>query len=275
MLCISFTDDLASAFVRFFYKDFLLATRGLVYYNSEPTSTVKSTAILPAIAATLRQGNGAPVTYCTPNLLELTRLYEIAQAEQFDLMKHPVWWSAIDNLNLGSAFRMDLKHLSRRPVSDSNPSGENLSFLIDQGYAQMAFHMLPFFQHLLIKCGDRGALVVMRISPEDAAESGWKNERSNPMQRYVVAAGKTGELVVIQHFPALPVTSLVNVTGAGDSFVGALLAILVDNPSILYHPKTLQEVMSTAQKAAVLTLGCHYAVSPSLSQPDNFEINVR
>ena len=235
--------------------------------NSEPTSTLKSTAILPAIAAALRQEDlRAPITYCTPNLLELTRLYEVARSEQFGLENHPAWWSVVDNLNLGSTFRIDLEQLSRRPVSDRDPSGENLSFLLDQGYAQKAIHLLPFFQHLLIKCGDRGALVVMRISTGDAAVSGWKNERSNPMQRYVVAEGKTGELLVIQHFPSLPVKSPVIVTGAGDSFVGALLATLVDDPSKLYHPKTLQKLMFTSQKAAVLTLECQSAVSPLLSK---------
>jgi pseudouridine-5'-phosphate glycosidase/pseudouridine kinase len=234
--------------------------------NSEPTSTLKSTGILPAIAAVLQQEDmRAPITYCTPNLLELTRLYEVARSEQF-LENHPAWWSVVDNLNLGSVFRNDLEQLSRRPVSDRDPLGENLSFLLDEGYAQKAIYLLPFFQHLLIKCGDRGALVVMRMSTRDTAVSGWKNERSNPIRRYVVAEGKTGELLVIQHFPSLPVKLPVSVTGAGDSFVGALLATLVDDSSKLYHPKTLQELMLTAQKAAVLTLECQSAVSPLLSK---------
>lgn len=234
--------------------------------DSEPTSTLKSTVILPAIAAALHQDDlRAPITYCTPNLLELTRLYEVARSEHF-LENHPAWWSVVDNLNLGSVFRIDLEQLSRRPVSDRDPLGANLSFLLDQGYAQKAIYLLPFFQHILIKCGDRGALVVMRISTGDTAFSGWKNERSNPIRRYVVAEGKNGELLVIQHFPPLPVKLPVSVTGAGDSFVGALLAMLVDDSSKLYHPETLQELMSTAQKAAVLTLECQSAVSPLLSK---------
>lgn len=176
-------------------------------------------------------------------------------------MDHDIWWSIIDSFNLGSTFRMDLEKLSRCHESESKPSGD-LSFLLNQGIAQKAIHLLPFFQHLIIKCGDKGVLVVMYVSPEAAADSGW---RSNPRQRCVVATGKSGEIVVIQHIPALPVQPL-NVTGAGDSFVGALLATLANEPAGLYHPRSLSEALSTAQQAAVLTLQSPLAVSPLLSK---------
>lgn len=86
------------------------------------------------------------------------------------------------------------------------------------------------------------------------------------MRRYVVAAGKSGSIIVIQHFPAMPVQSLVNVTGAGDSFVGGLLATLAEIPSAFRHPQTLEKAISTAQKAAVATLQSCSAVSPLLSK---------
>ena len=183
-------------------------------------------------------------------------------------MDHPTWWSVIDDLNLGSAFRLELEQLARKPVSEITESGKNLSFLLDQGVIQKAVHLLPFFQHLVLKCGDQGALVVMRIAPEDAANSGWRYERSNTTGRYVVAGGKTGSIIVVRHFPPKPVQSLVNVTGAGDSFVGALLATLVENPSAFHHPQTLEKAISLSQNAAVATLQCHSAVSPLLSKLD-------
>lgn len=189
----------------------------------------------------------------------------MARSDEYGLMDHPSWWSVVDSLNLGSAFRMDLEQLARRPVSDHSPSGKTLSFLIDEGIAQKAVNLLPFFQHIVIKCGDQGALVVMCIPAGEAVTCGWKFERSHPAQRYVVAQGKSGEMVVVQHFPPLPVTSLANVTGAGDSFVGALLAMLADSPTILYHPKTIHQAISIAQRAAVLTLQSRAAVSPLLS----------
>ncbi|KAF9535420.1 indigoidine synthase A-like protein [Crepidotus variabilis] len=233
----------------------------------EPTSVIKSNSVLPAVAAALKEEYlGAPITYCTPNLLELNQLYEMAQSEQYGLMESQSWWSVVDSLNLGTAFRMELEQLSRRPITETNSRpGNTLSFLVEQGVAQKAIHLLPFFQHLIIKCGDQGVLVVMNISPLDAATSGWKNEKSNPRQRHIVATGKSGEIIVIQHFPPLPVEAVMNVTGAGDSFVGALLATLANSPAAPYNPKTLNEAVSTAQKAAVLTLQSPFAVSPLLS----------
>jgi pseudouridine-5'-phosphate glycosidase/pseudouridine kinase len=160
---------------------------------------------------------------------------------------------------------MDLDQLARTPLSDDDASKGNLSFLIKDGIAQKAIHLLPFFQHLIIKCGDQGVFVAMLISPDDASQSDWANKRSNPRQRYIVAQGNSKEIIVLQHIPSLPVGSLVNVTGAGDSFVGALLAMLAHHPSVLYHPETLHEAILTSQKAAVLTLQSHSAVSPLLS----------
>jgi pseudouridine-5'-phosphate glycosidase/pseudouridine kinase len=234
---------------------------------SEPTSAIKSTSILPAIVTALEQETSkhAPIAYCTPNLLELKQLFETAQSDAFGLTNHPSWWHAIESLNLGSAFRMDLEQLARRPLSDHDETKGNLSFLIEDGVVQKAIQLLPFFQHLIIKCGDRGVLVVMSISPDDASQSDWSKKRSNPSQRCIVAYGNSKETVVLQHIPSLPVDSLVNVTGAGDSFVGALLAILAHQPNVLYHPESLHEAILTSQKAAVLTLQSHSAVSPLLS----------
>ncbi|KAF8905531.1 indigoidine synthase A-like protein [Gymnopilus junonius] len=236
----------------------------------EPTSTIKSTNILPAIVTAFQEKDAgqAPVTYCTPNLLELTRIYSTAQSDLFELMDHPRWWSAINSFNLGSSFRMELENLARKGVSDFAGSSGTLGFLIEEGIATMAINLLPFFQHLIIKCGEQGVLVVMCIAAHEAPHSGWANARSNIRQRYVVAHGNSGETLVLQHFPSLPVESVANVTGAGDTFVGALLATLANDSTVLYHPSRLGDAINTAQKAAVLTLQSHSAVSPELSRLD-------
>lgn len=127
----------------------------------------------------------------------------------------------------------------------------------------MAINLLPFFQHIIIKCGERGALVVMRVDPKDAMT--WGREKSNPQGRYVIAQGHNEEAIVLQHFPGHAVESVTNVTGAGDSFVGAVLASLSQNPQAFYSPKDLEQTITTAQQAAVLTLQSELAVSPLLS----------
>ena len=128
----------------------------------------------------------------------------------------------------------------------------------------MAINLLPFFQHLVIKCGERGVTVVMRVS----RQTKWASERSNVHGRYVVSGGGgDGDIVVLQHFPAnvLPQESIVNVTGAGDTLVASVLASLVQNPRGFEEPESLRKIMEDAQAAAVLTLKSEFAVSPSLS----------
>jgi len=77
---------------------------------------------------------------------------------------------------------------------------------------------------------------------------------------------ETGDIVVLQHFPAniLPQESIVNVTGAVDTLVAPVLASLVQNPRGFEDPESLRKIMEDAQAAAALTLKSEFAVSISL-----------
>lgn len=232
----------------------------------EPTSVVKSASILPAIADNLDQLGWSPITFASPNLLELAHLYQ--QAQLLNLTSHDRWWQVLDSLGLGSKFRTDLDLLSRREASSHDTSRGNLAFLVEKGVAQMAINLLPFFRHLVIKCGDLGVVVVMRFTGDNAAESSWSTESTNHHRRYVVSHSPTsGDIVVLQHFPAmqLPSDALVNTTGAGDSLVGALLAALVQSPKAFHSTISLQRTIDIAQHAALLSLQSPLAVSPLLS----------
>ena len=159
---------------------------------------------------------------------------------------------------------MELDHLARLPASPHSKTMGTLSFLTDDGIAQMAINLLPFFRHLVIKCGERGVIVAMRVS----RQTKWASERSNVHGRYIVSSGSgNGDVVVLQHFPAnhLSSESVINVTGAGDTLVASILASLVQNTSGFEDPELLRKIMEDAQAAAVLTLESEFAVSPSLS----------
>lgn len=232
---------------------------------SEPTSVVKGLRILPAITANLAKSTRSVISFVSPNLIELAQLYQDAR-NTADLMSHDRWWSIVDSFGLGSQFRTDLAHLAKRKVSDTAPELGTLSFMADRGIVQMAVNLLPCFQHIVIKCGKLGAVVVMRSDRTEA--SAWAAQRSNPRDRYIVAHSSTSdEMVVVQHFPPLQVTRDValNTTGAGDSLVGALLAILAQDPHAFNSPSTLSRTLNIAQQAAILTLQSPHAVSPSLS----------
>lgn len=157
---------------------------------------------------------------------------------------------------LGSEFRMDLDHLARRNVDDKHPDKGTLSFLVDEGYAQMAIHLLPFFQHLVIKCGDLGIITVFRLSEEEASTSLWSGERSNVKARQVISRNQSGGTFVLKHFPALELDKkdIINVTGAGDSLVGSLLASLIQTPGAFKNPTTLDYIIHKAQEVRYLML---------------------
>lgn len=237
---------------------------------SEPTSVPKATNVFPAIGAWLDRTNSTSsvISYAAPNMLELARMYEEAVAGKNELTAQSHWWKVVDEMAIGHEFRMDLQHLARLDACLHDRAKGTLAFLVDKGIAQMAVHLLPFFQHLIIKCGDRGVITVFRLAWEEAKSSSWMQERTNVHKRCVIAKGREGASVtILKHYPALivPGENIVNVTGAGDSFVGTVLATLVHKPDVFQQPDSLDELVAQAQKAAVLTLQSPHAVSPLLS----------
>ncbi|OCB88300.1 hypothetical protein A7U60_g4502 [Sanghuangporus baumii] len=238
----------------------------------EPTSISKSSSILPGILEQLvtndRAATESPVTYAAPNTIELAHMYREANSETRGMINHRVWWEVLHNFNLGSQWRLDLETLARQPACPAKGKGD-LSFLTRDGIAQMAINILPFFQNLVIKCGDKGVVVVMRISGENAKNSPWALEHSNPVKGYIVAKGLHGkEIVVLKHFPAIPVEpeEVVSVTGAGDSLAGALCASLVKDPTTFQTSEKLDAAVHIAQRAAVLSLHSVRAISPLLGE---------
>ncbi|KAK7694734.1 hypothetical protein QCA50_001922 [Cerrena zonata] len=163
----------------------------------EPTSVIKSLRILPAVKASLGTlaSNRSPISYLSPNILELGALYQAARDN--DLTSHDVWWRAIDDMSVGTEFRLHLDHLSRRNACDTNPDKGSLGFLVNDGIAQMAIHLLPFFQHIVLKCGQLGVIVIFRTNEI----SSWSQERTNVRERQVIVQGRSGGSLVLKHYP--------------------------------------------------------------------------
>ena len=172
------------------------------------------------------------------------------EARSLDLTAHENWWRDIDNMSLGSHFRLELEQLAKRDTCEHSPSKGTLSFLLDDGVAQMALNLLPFFQHLVLKAGDKGLFTIFRVSPTTAQRSGWAYEQSNVRARQVLARGRDGGLVILKHHPAILLTpdEVVSVTGAGDTLVGSTLASLVQNPFAFEDPQALDQLAHSAQK---------------------------
>ncbi|KAI0669815.1 indigoidine synthase A-like protein [Trametes maxima] len=249
----------------------LYASKHNVFSFFEPTSVPKSTTIFPAVAAALNTASisRGPVTFATPNVLELAHMYQEACASPLELTAHKYWWQVVDEMALGTDFRMQLDQLARRSTFEGDgASAGSLSFLVDNGIAQMAINLLPFFQHLIIKCGERGLVTAFRVSGEQAEASSWATQNSNIAARQIIARSPSGRsVVVLKHFSPIQVAEdkIVNVTGAGDSLVGSMLATLTRTPAAFEQPETLDQLVAQAQLAAVYTLQSEYAVSPRLS----------
>lgn len=220
-----------------------------------------------AISLNISGPTRSPIAYATPNLFELAQIYNASSAEPLALTSKDSWWRVIDDFAISHKFRNELEQLARRNVSDTDISKGTLSFLVDDGIAQMAVNLLPFFQNLVIKCGERGLIVVMRVSGQEASTSNWAHEHSSLLRRRIVAHGKSlQEIVVLQHIPALSLPKkFLNVTGAGDTLVGSILAsLLLQKTGVFSCPLSLEDAMHTGQQAAVLTLQSSRSVSPLL-----------
>ena len=229
---------------------------------SEPTSVFKCASILPAISSVLESGfDGSPIKFASPNLLELAELDRCLRAEPGEPTMHDHWRRTVDKFSIELGFYWSTERLSFENVGTN---GKTLSFLVERGITQKVINLLPFFQHLVIKCGDLGVLLAMRFPTDKRTE--WARERTDFQRRQVIFHGKS-DLLVIKHYPAHEVDpqSVVSVTGAGDSLVGVILAALAQNASTFDSPEFVENVIALAQTAAIQTLQSPLAVSPSLS----------
>ena len=150
----------------------------------------------------------------------------------------------------------------------SRLGGPDGAFLSKEGIIQMTVQLLPFFQHIVVKCGERGVFVAMRVS--SSGQNKWLSATAappNPNRPIVIPSpSPSNEQLVLQWFPphTLP-KPVVNVTGAGDSLVGSLLGSLVNaQGGVFDSPESLRGAMTKAQNAAVLSLMSEFAVSPEV-----------
>ncbi|KAK4058079.1 hypothetical protein OIO90_000818 [Microbotryomycetes sp. JL221] len=200
----------------------------------EPTSNAKSLRVLRALEQ-LYHSSGSPhqVDFATPNVLETQIMFDHVREQ-----------SHLEQYQMGLWF--DFINVSADALARYMPA-----WVVEQGIVVMAVQLLTSFKHLFIKNGDKGVVVVQRVSGEETV-SRWK--KMGNAKNLVVAASSGGpdEAVIIRHFPALHVAKeeVVNVTGAGDNLAGALLAGLVGglDPS---RPRDLERLVEVAQRAAV------------------------
>ncbi|KAI5816295.1 IdgA domain-containing protein [Pyronema omphalodes] len=207
----------------------------------EPTSTIKSTRLFPPGTTTPLVYPSTPLYASTPNLLELTTLYQSCLTQDLFSTSLP-WWPVLDSFLITSEFRDSITTLSRRISLD----------LQSDGLITKAIQLLPYIPRLFIKLGEKGCLVVRIL--EDWEQ---KDEKDGRRGGFVIDGFRLrwNGLVEVRYFPAEKVNGdVVGVNGAGDTFLGVLVAGLVRGDGIA-------DAVERAQRAAVLTLASKEAVS--------------
>ncbi|EOR01901.1 hypothetical protein J056_003577 [Wallemia ichthyophaga EXF-994] len=229
----------------------------------EPTSVAKSVRVLEAWemweeadSQLQSQPHSQPLlTHVTPNTHELRAM---TQSTSFARVRESsAYWEALNALRLYQPFRDALERCLPRPFTQD-------------GIAQMAVMLLPLTKHVVVKCGAKGVLLVSHVREDELGEVGIDGallSTSKKDARVVHRVDTTSnadsnthadaQYVLVQHLPPHTPDRLVNTTGAGDSFVGALLAALA-------HHQPLTKAIHLAQDAASLTLGSKDSVSARL-----------
>lgn len=195
----------------------------------EPTSNTNAIRVLTALESSpVHSATKLPlVTYATPNIYELTALYSHIASSDNSLYEPAEWFDGIT--------------VDSQDVETRLPE-----WIKKEGIVPMAVRLLPVFGTLFIKSGERGVVVVQRISGEERVQA-WKDmERRKGL---VVAGSTDDEIVVVRYYPGLTLTQNDggSVVGAGDSLAGAILALLVKGLSTS-DPTELDRIIDVAQQ---------------------------
>jgi pseudouridine-5'-phosphate glycosidase/pseudouridine kinase len=224
------------------------------FIGFEPTSVPKAGGLA---TLNLQTYPNHLIDFATPNVLELQEMFEsFHEAGRFDIEN---WFPVIDALGVNQDLRQQIENMAK--------AKPELADIISSGIAQRALHLLPYIPSLLVKRGDRGVLTFQLLSDLDQTRrAGLKKATEGSQVSSVLVRRDGGKLgVLVQHFRAKQVnpSEIVSVSGAGDTFCGALLAELVKDPTCLADSGSRKvALMDRAQRAAAISI-CNLEAVPS------------
>ncbi|KAK3337226.1 Indigoidine synthase A like protein-domain-containing protein [Cercophora scortea] len=218
----------------------------------EPVSTAKSERLLAPLhpsapgSTKVSPADGphlfphASVDLATPNQHELAAMY--AAAARNGYFENPGWFEVIDALGMLGA-RDGFVRLTSPELTDA-------------GVPVQTINLLPYIPTIVTKLGPRGALLTALLHRDDP------RLRDPAAAPYVLTRCRNHHPhvggVYMRLFPAAEtVKDVVSVNGVGDTFLGVLVAGLAMGGKV-------ENLVDVAQRAAVLTLKSHEAVSDEL-----------
>ena len=231
----------------------------------EPTSHVKAKRLAETDLSVFPHN---AINLITPTVAELNTIFDtMSQNGKFEDYDH--WFPVVDAMGVDSIMREKLLNLDKK---------HNLK-LWEAGVFQQSFHMLPYFQNILVKLGDKGVLLFSLVTNLDDLKSIPTTSVYRPTTSVTNNTNnKVG--VLVDYFP-IPKENeklkIVNVTGAGDTLVGYLAAKLANSHNshednwLNCEIRSCEQVWSKwetiykAQLASGLTLQNSKSVSPEIA----------
>lgn len=189
------------------------------------------------------------INLATPNRAELASMH--AAAKEAELFEREDWWRIIDAIGLPSSGSRD-KLVALTATS-----------LVDAGVPQQSIQLLPFLPCIATKLGAEGVLLTQLLPQHD------ERLRSPASAPYILSRSQVSSTdklsiggVYMRLFPPVehvPATEICSVNGVGDTFLGVLVAGLLQDSG-----RDVVELIDVAQKGSVMTLRSKEAVSPEV-----------
>jgi pseudouridine-5'-phosphate glycosidase/pseudouridine kinase len=184
------------------------------------------------------------VSMAAPNIHELLAMDEAADREGY--FEHGPWYEAVDRMNIRDAAVVDYE--------------VRLYDILEAGVREKMLRLLPYIPTIVAKLGDQGVLLAEIMRPHDWRLTAPEHQQYILARRTVSNPDAMIGGVYMRLYPAVErVSDVVSVNGVGDTFLGALVAVLA-------RGGTVHEYVDLAQKAAVMTLRSKEAVSPGLEE---------
>lgn len=235
----------------------------------EPTSGPKLGRIARVNTRNLGVFPKNTISMITPTVAELENIHSnFSRRELFD--DYDEWFPALDSLGINSQFREKL-------AAQANKH-DVLKLLLEKGVVQQCLQLVPYIPNIAVKLGKKGVVLVKLSTDVDSYKSIPTTSPHAPAfvytsQGQVVDDQRVG--VVIEYFPIPPENEnlkVVNVTGAGDTFLGVLSSHISKNDWLGSEIKSIEqewamwESFYNAQVASGLSIQAHEAISPKIKQ---------
>lgn len=235
----------------------------------EPTSGPKLSRLALVNSSKLMVFPRNIISLITPTIEELNNIHSsLGRREFFD--DYDSWFPLLDLLGMTAIFREKMAALAlKNPV---------MKKLLDEGVIQQAVQILPYIPNILVKLGAHGCVLISLNMNVNDYKSIPTTSQYMPTFR-LISEGREHEEgkimgITIEYFSIPPENSglsILDETGAGDSLLGYLSALLVQHDWLNNEVELLEqewgkwEGIYKSQIASGLTLKSTDAVSEEIA----------